>query len=464
MSAENGEAKPSIDDILSSIRQMIADENTASDGSKLQNEGAPMSTTSRNGSEAHQSAAEPVEDVLDLSEEFIVTEAAAAAERERQRQAQEQADVAAFDEATDDDAEPSQQPDASATPAEPEDELAAEQPHHQEAAEVAPENVWSEDFQMPVGAEGPASPFTAARASPESAWPNNEPFDVTELYSRARSSSPQARAVQVSEDSEPDDDPADVARDDDLATSYSGDSAHVHEMDDVGLELASLSVPQDAPDAGLPGENGAQEDDGEPEESDAPLTETVPRIHAAEEIEAAFGMPQRGLAHANEPAPVSETEWLAAGEAEPRLSEQSENEPVDAVDRDKTHDADREDNGEAEAWPVEAGFTEPAHGEVHETEQPDELEPAYAAAPGRSMTAGPDALGPTAVPGSGKSLEDSVKELLRPMLQEWLDKNMPRLVEAAMREQMAAASREGSADDTDGGDAPPHERKFGTDR
>ena len=40
---------------------------------------------------------------------------------------------------------------------------------------------------------------------------------------------------------------------------------------------------------------------------------------------------------------------------------------------------------------------------------------------------------------SARRLEDSVKELLRPMLQEWLDKNMPRLVEAAMREQMAAA-------------------------
>ena len=29
---------------------------------------------------------------------------------------------------------------------------------------------------------------------------------------------------------------------------------------------------------------------------------------------------------------------------------------------------------------------------------------------------------------AGKSLEDSVKDMLRPMLREWLDENMPRIV------------------------------------
>jgi cell pole-organizing protein PopZ len=40
-----------------------------------------------------------------------------------------------------------------------------------------------------------------------------------------------------------------------------------------------------------------------------------------------------------------------------------------------------------------------------------------------------------AIPGS-KSLEDSVKEMLRPMLKQWLDENMPRVLTAALREEL----------------------------
>jgi cell pole-organizing protein PopZ len=37
---------------------------------------------------------------------------------------------------------------------------------------------------------------------------------------------------------------------------------------------------------------------------------------------------------------------------------------------------------------------------------------------------------------SSKSLEDSVKEMLRPMLKQWLDENMPRVLTAALREEL----------------------------
>ena len=33
------------------------------------------------------------------------------------------------------------------------------------------------------------------------------------------------------------------------------------------------------------------------------------------------------------------------------------------------------------------------------------------------------------VGGSGKTVEDLVKEMLRPMLKEWLDRNLPPMVE-----------------------------------
>ena len=39
-------------------------------------------------------------------------------------------------------------------------------------------------------------------------------------------------------------------------------------------------------------------------------------------------------------------------------------------------------------------------------------------------------------PMSSKSLEDSVKEMLRPMLKQWLDENMPRVLTAALREEL----------------------------
>jgi hypothetical protein len=39
-------------------------------------------------------------------------------------------------------------------------------------------------------------------------------------------------------------------------------------------------------------------------------------------------------------------------------------------------------------------------------------------------------------PVSSKSLEDSVKEMLRPMLKQWLDENMPRVLTAALREEL----------------------------
>jgi cell pole-organizing protein PopZ len=41
----------------------------------------------------------------------------------------------------------------------------------------------------------------------------------------------------------------------------------------------------------------------------------------------------------------------------------------------------------------------------------------------------------------GRTLEDIVKELLRPMLKEWLDQNLPPLVEKIVREEVERLSR-----------------------
>ena len=46
--------------------------------------------------------------------------------------------------------------------------------------------------------------------------------------------------------------------------------------------------------------------------------------------------------------------------------------------------------------------------------------------------------GPAHAPASGgRTLEDSVREMLRPMMLQWLDENMPRILENAIREEIA---------------------------
>jgi hypothetical protein len=37
-----------------------------------------------------------------------------------------------------------------------------------------------------------------------------------------------------------------------------------------------------------------------------------------------------------------------------------------------------------------------------------------------------------------RTLEDAVREMLRPLLVQWLNENMPRILESAIREEIAA--------------------------
>jgi cell pole-organizing protein PopZ len=46
-----------------------------------------------------------------------------------------------------------------------------------------------------------------------------------------------------------------------------------------------------------------------------------------------------------------------------------------------------------------------------------------------------------AMPAAGRTLEDLVRELLRPMLKEWLDANLPRIVEAKVAEEVERIAR-----------------------
>ena len=45
------------------------------------------------------------------------------------------------------------------------------------------------------------------------------------------------------------------------------------------------------------------------------------------------------------------------------------------------------------------------------------------------------------MPGQGRTLEDVVRELLRPLLKEWLDANLPGIVETAVQAEVERISR-----------------------
>lgn len=56
-------------------------------------------------------------------------------------------------------------------------------------------------------------------------------------------------------------------------------------------------------------------------------------------------------------------------------------------------------------------------------------------------------LGASSSNSGPRTLEDTVAELLRPMLREWLDSNLPRIVEKAIRVEMAARAKPQDADE-----------------
>jgi len=52
-----------------------------------------------------------------------------------------------------------------------------------------------------------------------------------------------------------------------------------------------------------------------------------------------------------------------------------------------------------------------------------------------------ESLGDAALPAHGRTVEDLVKEILRPMLKTWLDENLPRIVERLVRQEIERISR-----------------------
>lgn len=445
MSAESKQSQPSIDDILSSIREIIADDSVET-GPAAEKQDAPDRAEAAQdphgqngaaGSDDDEDAAQ-VEDVLDLSEEFIVTEAAAAVRREQEQQAQADAEQ---DSGSDETPEPEANTGEGDIESDAVDEPAVA--YGDDDARMTQADIWAQDFQMPVADDGPASPFTATQINPESAWPSSEPFDVTESYKLARSLGTGARsAPEPPRHTEPDTAPQETV---DAEPDTEEAPETVEEDNQDGIELASFSVTVDeGNDAAATEQSDAPDnpDQAWPE----PAVEPQPRhFHVADEIEAAFGMPPRGWAGPSASASMQaddnaddEDEDIQTAEAE-GMAEDEMHHDDHAAAAYPEHDADDDRIGLSEtAW---TGTAENAPHIAPARHVPPDPTPAHETPP--------DPIADAAAATGAKSLEESVKELLRPMLAEWLDKNMPRLVEAAMREQMMASQ------DTESGKAEP---------
>lgn len=94
----------------------------------------------------------------------------------------------------------------------------------------------------------------------------------------------------------------------------------------------------------------------------------------------------------------------------------------------------------APARPTEpARSTEPPASRLHgeNTRRKELLSPDVDAA----VTAAFESLGDVVLPAHERTVEDLVKEILRPMLKTWLDDNLPRIVERLVRQEIERISR-----------------------
>lgn len=73
--------------------------------------------------------------------------------------------------------------------------------------------------------------------------------------------------------------------------------------------------------------------------------------------------------------------------------------------------------------------------------EPEPEEPLVSAATGASVNAAFGQLSHTILAANAKTLDDLVKEMLRPMLRGWLDENLPAIVERLVRAEIERVSR-----------------------
>ena len=166
-----------------------------------------------------------------------------------------------------------------------------------------------------------------------------------------------------------------------------------------------------------------------------------------------YAMPEPAAPSAPEPAIEPEVPSFEP-EPEPEIVVMEEEEAIVLAEPETTFEPSTPSwQAESPSWSDVASAAEPEPEPEPEPEFDPEPEPAPWHNEGMSWRGAPPAnefeLNPARVNGgrdhephdyagpvSSKSLEDSVKEMLRPMLKQWLDENMQRVLTAALREEL----------------------------
>jgi len=89
--------------------------------------------------------------------------------------------------------------------------------------------------------------------------------------------------------------------------------------------------------------------------------------------------------------------------------------------------------------PVAPPAPQPASANAPEAEEEELLSPASTAAVSSAF----NSLATTVIGHNSRTLEDLVKEMMRPMLRQWLDENLPAIVERLVRSEIERVSRGG---------------------
>lgn len=170
-------------------------------------------------------------------------------------------------------------------------------------------------------------------------------------------------------------------------------------------------------------------------EDDAPAAEAAPAAatEPTPEPASAFVDPTPSM---QEPAPPAEDEEILD------LTDRYEAPSSETIgDLDVTAPADPEPE------PFPSAFSEPEAPTPAPAAADDSLVGATAAAASASAFAGLTAAvakpepAPAPMGGTGPTIDDLARSLLRPMLKEWLDANLPGIVEAAVRKEVERIAR-----------------------
>ncbi|HEX3888769.1 MAG TPA: DUF2497 domain-containing protein, partial [Phenylobacterium sp.] len=155
-------------------------------------------------------------------------------------------------------------------------------------------------------------------------------------------------------------------------------------------------------------------------EDETPGGEEAEAAPAAEPVAEAAPEPEpEPEPPAAEPEPV-----VAAAEPEPEPA--AEEEPLELTEKVETH-------GDLDV------FTAPAAAEAPAPAPAEALVSAPAAAAAASAFGALSAA--IAMPRGDRTLEDVVRELLRPLLQQWLDDNLPAIVQQSVEAEVERIAR-----------------------